>query len=187
MDEEIKETVKNLKSGKTILYPTDTVWGLGCDATNPRAVEKIYKIKRRVESKSMIVLLDNADKLEHYINKVPEITWDLLESIDTPLTIVYPEAKNLARNVVARDNTIAIRITNDEFCKTLIREFGKPIVSSSANLSGEPAPIIFSQVSNVVRKEVDYIVKLHHQRISKTKPSTIIKIQSDGHFKVIRN
>lgn len=186
MNEIIKNTVKVLREGKTILYPTDTIWGIGCDATNSRAVEKVYKIKQRVESKSMIILLDSQEKLQEYIKSVPEITYDLLDSVDTPLTIVYPDARNLAKNVIARDKTIAIRIVKEEFCSRLIQEFGKPIVSTSANVAGEPSPIIFSQISEPIKDRVDYIVNLYYKRISKTKPSTIIKIELDGHFTVLR-
>jgi L-threonylcarbamoyladenylate synthase len=186
MEEEIKKAVEALKQGKVILYPTDTIWGIGCDATNAKAVDKVYKIKHRVETKSMIVLLDDADKLSTYMEKVPDIAWDLLNSIQTPLTIIFPKAKNIAKRIIAADHTIAIRITRDEFCKKVIAAFGKPIVSSSANISGQNAPIMFSMISDEVKKEVDFIVNLEKKGMREAKPSTIIKLQINGEFEVIR-
>ncbi len=187
MEEEIKKSVKALKSGKIILYPTDTVWGIGCNATSSKAVAKIYKLKKRIENKSMIILIDDAAKLRNYMKMVPPIAIDLIESIDTPLTIIYPEARNLAKNVVAEDNSIGIRITGNEFCKRLVAAFGKPIVSTSANLTGDPPPIIFNQISEEIKNGVDHIVELYHKKISESKPSTIIKLEVDGEFRVIRD
>lgn len=187
MNREIQNSVEALKNGKTILYPTDTVWGIGCDATNQKAVQNIYRIKQRSESKSLIVLLDDISRLEQYIEEVPEIAYDLIESITTPLTIIYPNAKNLAKNVVAKDRTIAIRITRDKLCRQIISRFGKPIVSSSANISGGEIPIVFSQVPEEIKQGVDYVVNLYHNRISDTKPSTIIKLEINGEFKMIRD
>ena len=186
MEEEILNTVKALKAGKTILYPTDTIWGIGCDATSSRAVQKIYKLKERVESKSLIVLLDSAEKLPYYVEKVPKIAWDLIDSIDTPLTIIYPNAKNLAKNVIAKDKTIAIRITKDEFCRRVIEMFKKPVVSSSANISGDPTPLMFNKISSRIIDGVDYIVKLYHNKIKEVKASTIIKLDVNGEFEIIR-
>lgn len=186
MEEEIKKTVEALKKGDSILYPTDTIWGLGCDATNTKAVQKVFKIKKRVEKKSMIVLLDNVKNLWKYVKTVPEIAFDLIANIKKPLTIIYPGAQNLAKNVIAGDNTIAIRITTDEFCRKVIEQFGKPIVSSSANISGEPFPITFNQISESIKKEVDFVVNYHQKRIKQTKASTIIKLEINGEFTVIR-
>ncbi len=186
MEKEIENMVKALKGGKTILYPTDTVWGIGCDATNQRAVEKVYKIKRRATKKNLIILLDDSKKLSQYIREVPSIAYDLIKNIDKPLTIIYPEAKNIAKNVVGEDKSIGIRIINDAFCKRLIKRFGKPIVSTSANLTGQPTPIVFSQISDDIKNKVDYIVNLHRKRITETKPSTIIKLEVDTEFKIIR-
>jgi L-threonylcarbamoyladenylate synthase len=184
--EEIKTTLEYLKDGKIILYPTDTIWGVGCDATDQQAVNRIYQLKKRVESKSMIVLLDNADKLKEYISEVPEITMDLVDSVDSPLTVIYQGAKNLAKNVIASDGTIAIRVTNDPFCKELIAQFGKPIVSTSANVSGTRDPITFTQIPMVIKKGVDYIVDHNRDRIVKAKASRIIKLEPNGEFTVIR-
>lgn len=187
MKEIIKETITYLKEGKTILYPTDTIWGIGCDATNAKAVQKVYKIKRREESKSMIVLLDSADKLGDYMKKVPEVAYDLIENMENPLTIIYPEAIGFAKNVIAKDKSIAIRVVKNEFCIELIKAFGKPIVSTSANISNEPAPLTFSKISEQIKDEVDYTVDLYQNQINKVKPSTIIKLEADGEFKIIRS
>src|ERR1035437_6171729 len=141
-EQELAKALEVLKSGGTLLYPTDTIWGLGCDATNPKAVEKIFKLKNREESKSLIVLLDDEDNLHKYVDNLPEITFDLLKNIDKPTTIVYSNAKNLAWNVIASDGTVGIRVTRDPFCRDLVKRFGKPIVSTSANISGDPSPIV---------------------------------------------
>ncbi|MBW6459005.1 MAG: threonylcarbamoyl-AMP synthase [Bacteroidales bacterium] len=186
MDEELKKAVKFLKKGKIILYPTDTIWGIGCDATLARPVEKIYRIKHRYESKSLIVLLDHVDRISGYVKKVPPVAYDLILSYQEPLTIIYPHAINLAKNVVAKDGTIAIRIVKDDFCRQMIRGFGKPIVSTSANVSGEPAPISFSRISGEIKEKVDHIVDFNRDVIIKTKPSTIIRLLENGEFEMIR-
>lgn len=186
MKEEIKKTLSYLESGKIILYPTDTIWGIGCDATNYQAVERIYRLKQRVESKSMIILLDDAASLPQYIKEVPEITMDLVSSIDSPLTVIYQGAQGLAKNAIAADGSIAIRITRDEFCVKLIKEFGKPIISTSANVSGTIDPVTFSQIPEVIKSGVDYAVNHHRDRIVKAKASRIIKLENNGEFTVIR-
>jgi L-threonylcarbamoyladenylate synthase len=186
MEEEIKKCLEVLRKGGTILYPTDTIWGIGCDATKPKAVEKIYRIKKRVESKSLIVLLDDAAKLSSYVKIVPDIARDLIRNIDKPVTIIYPDAINLAKNVIADDGSIAIRIVKNKFCQELIREFGKPIVSSSANISGEPAPSVFKKISHEIIRNVDYIVNLYQDDLQDMKPSRIIRLSKDGTFEVIR-
>ena len=186
LDEEARIAADYLKNGRVILYPTDTIWGIGCDATNPAAVDKIYKIKKRFESKSMIVLLDNPDKLEHYVRKVHPVVYDLIESYKEPLTIIYPNAKNVAGNVVANDGTLAIRIVRDEFCRQMIAAFGKPVVSTSANLSGQDAPVTFSGISEEILGKVDHIVNHNRNVIIRTKPSTIIRLLDNGEFELIR-
>jgi len=186
LKEEIKKTLAYLESGKIILYPTDTIWGIGCDATNYQAVDRIYRLKQRVESKSMIILLDDAAKLPLYIKEVPEITMDLVGSISSPLTVIYQGAQGLAKNVIAADGSIAIRITKDEFCAELIRQFGKPIISTSANVSGTIDPVTFSQIPEVIKNGVDYAVDHHRDRIVKAKASRIIKLENNGEFTVIR-
>lgn len=186
LKQDIENALKILSNGGSILYPTDTIWGLGCDATNSKAVEKIYTIKNRIESKSLIVLLDSVEKLELYLDHVPDIIYDLLKEIDIPLTVIYPNARNLAKNVIAPDQSIGIRITHDDFCKTLIREFGKPIVSTSANISNEPSPVSFRQIAPKIKKQVDYIVKINQNQIKALKASKIIKLIDDGTYIVIR-
>ena len=187
MEEEVKRAVEFLNTGKIILYPTDTIWGIGCDATNQRAIDRIYKLKKRRESKSMIIILHSTDQLPEYMKKVPVIALDLIRSIQTPLTIIYPQARNLAKNIIAEDGTIAIRIVRHEFCQRMLREFGKPVVSTSANLSGEPPAVVFSRISREITDNVDYIVGLDRENVQLAKPSTIIKIEDFGGFTIIRN
>ncbi len=186
MQTEIKQCVGILKAGKTILYPTDTVWGIGCDATNPDAIDKIYHIKKRLEQKSLIILLDDAMKLERYVSDVPHIAWDLLENVTSPLTIIYPKGINLPDSLIAGDGSIAIRVTHNPFCKNLIRAFGKPIVSTSANISGTATPLVFKNISPEITDKVDYIVNLYQDRIQEMKPSRIIRLFNNGEFEVIR-
>ena len=187
MEEEIRKAAEFLKKGKVILYPTDTVWGIGCDATSKKAVEKVFRIKRRESGKSMIVLVKNVDQLSHYVKTVPSIVHDLIDSMQTPLTIIYPNAINLAGNVIAEDGSIAIRVATDEFCQRMIDQFGKPVVSTSANYSGQPTPLIFSRIPGEIIQEVDHVVDYHRDQIMRMKPSTIIKIDERGNFQVIRN
>ncbi len=176
-----------MTSGGTILYPTDTIWGIGCDATNPSAVRKVYRLKRRTESKSLIILLDQAEKLSEYVENIPAITWDLMKNIQTPLTIVYPKGKNLANNVLAGDHSIAIRIVRPGFfCHELIRRFGKPIVSTSANISGQESPFSYRHVHSDIIKGVDYAVASEAEPIHEIKPSRIIRIKPDGEFEILR-
>jgi L-threonylcarbamoyladenylate synthase len=186
MESDIQNCLEVLRKGGTILYPTDTVWGIGCDATSRKAVEKIYKLKKRVESKSLIILLDEPEKVKLYVKKVPDIAWDLMKNVETPLTIIYPNGQKLAGNVLANDKSIAIRVVKNEFCKRLIQEFGKPIVSSSANISGEPAPLIFKNISKELIRNVDYVVTLYQEQFREVKPSRIIKLMDNGEFHVIR-
>ncbi|NTW31963.1 MAG: threonylcarbamoyl-AMP synthase [Bacteroidetes bacterium] len=186
MLDEIFNTTKVLTSGGTILYPTDTIWGIGCDATNADAVDKIYKIKKRVESKCLIVLVSDTDMLKDYLVTFPDIVKDLLNNLERPTTIIYPHAKNLVKNVIAPDGSVAIRIVKDEFCKQMITLFGKPIVSTSANVSGETAPISFCKISEEIIDSVDYVVKYDRNRIRQMKPSTIIKVLDSGEYEIVR-
>ena len=186
MDEEVRLTVDFLRKGKIILYPTDTIWGIGCDATQQKPVDRIYKIKQRYESKSMIILLDHADKLPAYVKKVPSVAYDLIDRYSEPLTIIYPDAMNVAQNVIADDGTVAIRIVRDEFCRAMIALFEKPVVSTSANLSGQSAPLIFSKIPDVIKKKVDYSVNYNRNTLIRTKPSTIIRLLENGEFEVVR-
>lgn len=186
MEKDIDNAIRVLEQGGIILYPTDTIWGIGCDATNTKAVEKVYRIKSRTEAKSLIILLDHFDKLSDYVEKVPDITSDLLASITNPVTIIYSNARRLAANVVASDGTIAIRIVKDDFCTELIRRFGKPIVSTSANISGFDPPAIFSHIDKEIKKSVDYIVAYKQDSFTRSKPSTIIRLRDDGMYSIIR-
>ncbi len=186
MDEEIKKVVEILKNGGIILYPTDTVWGIGCDATNAEAVKKIYEIKHRADEKSMLVLVDSVDRLGAYVKDIPSLAYDLVEMSEKPLTIIYPEARNLAENLVAKDGSIGIRVTNEEFSKKLCYRFQKPIVSTSANISGEPTAAIFSEISDEIKNAVDYIVKYRQNDKKKASPSGIIKLGVGNVVEVIR-
>jgi len=186
MLDEINNVIQVLSAGGVVLYPTDTIWGIGCDATNSSAVDKIFKIKKRRLSKSLIILVNNTDMLKEYVMDIPDITWDLIGSFETPTTIIYPEAKNLAQNIAASDKSIAIRIAKDEFCQQLITLFGKPIVSTSANISGEPTPLLFGKISEKIIQSVDYVVKTDHDKIRQLKASTIIKLSENCEFTIVR-
>lgn len=186
MQEDIKKALEALKKGGVILYPTDTIWGIGCDATNEKAVERIYKIKQRNDQKSMLVLLDNAGKIPTYIEQIPEIAWDLIDLADKPLTIIYPDAKNLAKNLISGDGSIGIRITKDPFTQNLIKKFQKPIVSTSANISGEKSPGNFAEINPIIFDLVDYVVQWRQNDYAKVSPSGIIKLERNGEIDVIR-
>jgi L-threonylcarbamoyladenylate synthase len=186
MTEDIKKALEVLKGGGVILYPTDTIWGIGCDATNPEAVSKVYKIKQREDSKSMLVLMENPNLITSYIDEMPEVAWDLIDVAEKPLTIIYPGAKNLAPNLVASDKSIGIRITSEKFTQNLIQRFRKPIVSTSANISGQPAPANFDEISEEVKSQVDYIVNYRQDDITKATSSGIIKLGVGGEIQIIR-
>jgi L-threonylcarbamoyladenylate synthase len=186
MDEDIKQALKVLSDGGCILYPTDTVWGIGCDATNPLAVEKIYRIKQRADAKAMLILLDSENRLQQYIREVPEVAWQLIEVTDKPLTIIYPGAKNLAANLLAENGSIGIRVVHDLFCQKLIGRFKKPIVSTSANISGQKSPACYQEIAEEIRQEVDYIVNWRQDENKPAQPSSIIEIGLGGQFKILR-
>ena len=183
---EVKKSLAVLKNGRVILYLTDTVWGLGCDATNPEAVRKIYEIKKRADSKTMILLVDLEARLSTYVKEIPEQAWPLIEFTDKPLTIVYDGARNLPPELIAEDGSIAIRVTNDEFCKNLIGVLRKPLVSTSANISGSPTPAIYQEVSEEIRSSVDYVVNWRKDDRQRHAPSSIIKLQKGGLIQIIR-
>jgi L-threonylcarbamoyladenylate synthase len=186
MKEDIKSALEIIKKGGTILYPTDTIWGIGCDATDVDAVQKIYKIKKRTDTKSMLVLVDTRDRIKRYVKVIPQIVTQILKSENKPLTIIYPEAKNLAANLIAGDGTIGIRIVKDEFCKKLIARLDKPIVSTSANITGETAPRNFREIDDEILRKVDYIVKWRQDDDSQNSPSAIIKIGINSEVEIIR-
>lgn len=186
MTEDIKKACEVMQEGGIILYPTDTIWGIGCDATNEDAVQRVYELKRRADNKAMLVLMDSSAKLNMYVNDIPDIAWDLIEVADKPLTIIYSNAKNLAKNLLADDGSVGIRITNEEFSHKLCERFRKPLVSTSANVSGELSPANFSEVSEVIKNGVDYIVSYRQDDMSKVQPSNIIKLGAGGLIQVIR-
>lgn len=187
MQEEINNALEVLKHGGVIIYPTDTVWGIGCDACNMKAVEKVYRIKHRSETKSMIILVSDMDMLHTYVKEIPFVAKELIQSVEHPLTIIYPSARNLAKNVITSDGTAAIRIVKEEFCHNLIAAFGKPIVSSSANLSGDETPLFFSKISQDILDAADYVVNLNRDKMIQVKSSTIIKVYKNGEYEIIRN
>ncbi len=187
MEEEIKKIVKILKKGGLVVYPTDTIWGIGCDATNKKSIEKIYKLKHRIEEKRFIILVSNKEEILKYVEDAPPTIWDLTNQYNTPLTVIYPRAKNLPKNLIAPDGSVAIRITKDEFCKKIIENLNKPIISTSANISGEIPPLVYSMISDDITKKVDYVAEYKRNKVTEIKPSTIIKIMDDGQFIVLRN
>lgn len=186
MNQEITNALQVLTNGGVILYPTDTVWGLGCDATNEKAVKKVFEIKKRADTKAMLVLIDNPAKLQAYIAEVPDMAWDLIELTEKPLTIIYPDAKNLANNLISEDKTIGIRITTETFSKKLCERFRKPIVSTSANVSGEKTPSNYMEISEEIKKSVDYIVNYRQEETKLPKPSSIIKLGIGNVIQIIR-
>lgn len=186
MHNDILKSLEILNNGATILYPTDTIWGIGCDATNADAIEKVYKIKKREQSKSMIILLDNEMKISSYVDEVPDIAYDLIELSEKPLTIIFCGAKNLPENLINSDGSIAIRIVKDEFCKKLISRFKKPLVSTSANFSNEPSAATFNKIDKRIKNAVDYIVYWRQEESTKAVASGMVKLESNGLVKVIR-
>lgn len=186
MNEDLRKAIEVLKQGGIILYPTDTIWGIGCDATNEEAVEKLYTIKRREKDKSMLILLDNPVKLQTYIQEVPDIAWDLIDLTDKPLTIIFNGAKNLATNLINKDGTIGIRITSEDFSRDLCRRFRKPIVSTSANITGNTPPQNFNQIDPEIIEMVDYVVEYRQNEIFKQMPSSILKLATNGNIEIIR-
>lgn len=186
MKKEIEQATQIIANGGVILYPTDTVWGIGCSALSEDAVGKIYKIKQRSESKSMIVLVDSIERLINYVEVLPDIAIDLIQKAEKPLTIIYPKAKNLPNNLVASDGSIAIRVVNHPFCMKLIAEMNAPLVSTSANISGEPTPMCYEDISPDVKNQMDFIVDKIHETSLNAQPSTIIKLIDQTLFEIIR-
>ena len=184
--EDIKNACRVMEEGGIILYPTDTIWGIGCDATNEEAVRRVYEIKHRADSKAMLVLVDSPVKVDFYVDDVPAVAWDLIELADKPLTIIYSGARNLAPNLLAENGSVGIRVTNEEFSKRLCQQFRKAIVSTSANVSGQPSPACFAEISEELKAAVDYIVSVRREETTRSKPSGIIKLGRGGEVKVIR-
>lgn len=186
LKQEIEKALAVLKDGGVILYPTDTVWGLGCDATNEQAVAKINTIKGRAADKSFIILLDTDAKLQSYVSEVPDVAYDLIEYAENPLTLVFPNAKNLAKNVINADGSVGVRIVKHDFCQQLLQRFRKPITSTSANISGSATPLFFDEISDEIKKAVDHVVDWEQELKTSKKPSTIMKLAPGGQFSFIR-
>ena len=186
LKDEINKALKVVQDGGIILYPTDTIWGIGCDATNTEAVKKIFALKQREESKSMIILLDIDNKLQSYVSEVPDIAYDLIEYAENPLTLVMPGAKNISPALIAADGSVGIRVTSHPFCEQLIQRLRKPLVSTSANISGQPSPEYFSKISQDIIDGVDYVVDIDQHSNEIKKPSTIMRLEPNGSFQFIR-
>ena len=182
---DLDQAVACLQSGGVLLYPTDTIWGLGCDATNEEAVQRIFQIKQRSDSKSMLVLTDAPGKLQGYVD-VPDMAWDLMEVSERPITIIYPNARNVAPSLIAEDGTLGIRVTSDAFCQALCRKLRRPIVSTSANISGHPAPAFFSQIDSALRQQADYVCRYRRQDHRPSQPSSVVKLGLNNEISIIR-
>ena len=186
MKEDIQNCLNTLREGGIILYPTDTVWGIGCDASNPQAIQKIYDLKGRTSSKALITLVGSEVMLERTVINMPEIAWDLIESANRPLTLIYDEVKGIAPNAIAEDGSCGIRLAKDTFCQQLIQRLGKPIISTSANVSGEETPKDFRSISDTILKGVDFVVNYRQNEVTSQKSSNIIKLKNNGEIKIIR-
>jgi len=186
LKDEVNKALKIVQDGGIILYPTDTIWGIGCDATNTEAVKKIYALKQREENKSMIILLDIDNKLQTYISEVPDIAYDLIEYAESPLTLVMPGAKNISPALIAEDGSVGVRVSSHPFCQQLIQRLRKPLVSTSANISGKPSPEYFSKIDQDIIDGVDYVVDLDQYSTEIRKPSTIMRLNPNGGFEFIR-
>lgn len=182
---EIHNAFEIIKAGGIILYPTDTVWGIGCDATNEEAIKKIYALKKREESKSMIVLVNGERMMHQVFNEIPEVAWQILDFAEKPTTLILDKPKNVAKNIIAEDNSLAVRMVTEPFCFKLMERMKRPLVSTSANVSGMFTPKSFKEITPEILKGVDYVVNLHHEKIC-SNPSTIIKLTLDSQVKVIR-
>lgn len=184
--EDIRCAVETLRQGGLILYPTDTIWGIGCDATNSKAVERVYHLKQRDDSKALICLVDSADRLQRYVFRVPDVAWDLIEYASKPLTLILDGAANLAPELIAEDGSVGMRVTREPISHELCYRFQKALVSTSANISGEPSPANFAEVSPAIINGVDYVMKCRQNDLSKAQPSQIIKLGLDGEVHIIR-
>lgn len=181
----MEKALETLKNGGTILYPTDTIWGIGCDATNVEAIQKIFEIKHRDKNKSMIILVENEKRLQSLVD-VPEMAWEIIDLSEKPVTIVYENPKGLPKELLAEDGSIGIRLVKDDFCKRLISKLNKPLVSTSANFSGEKSPLKFSDISQELISAVDFAVEENREKISQHSGSSVIKIWPDNRIKILR-
>lgn len=185
--DDIKNALKVLRAGGVILYPTDTVWGLGCDATNAEAVRKVYAIKNREDSKSLIILVNSVDMLSRYVYNPPDVALQMAELTDRPLTIVYDRGRSLAEGVTSTDGSVGVRLCNDPFCDDLIMALRKPLVSTSANISGEDAPVLFDEISEEIKAAVDYVCLWRQDDRSRAKASSVIRVSGNGVVKILRS
>lgn len=181
----MEQIIQTLKSGGTILYPTDTIWGIGCDATNIDAIEKIFEIKKREKTKSMIILVESEKRLQDLVD-VPEMAWEIMDLSEKPVTIIYDHPRNLPKELLAEDGSVGIRLVKNDFLKKLISKLNKPLVSTSANFSGEKSPMKFSDISHEIVDSVDFVVEENQDKVSEYSGSSIIRVWSDGRVKVIR-
>ena len=186
MQQDIQKCIEVLATGGIILYPTDTIWGIGCDATHSHAIQKVYRLKQREDAKAMLVLVNSMDMLSRYVEEIPDMAREIIKINDAPLTIIYPSGRNLAGNLLSPDGSIGIRITSDPFCEALIHRFRKPLVSTSANIAGLPAPAIYREISAEIKSMVDYTVTWRQNDHIKRKPSGILKVKLNGGIEVIR-
>ncbi len=184
--EDIRQAVQTLRAGGLILYPTDTIWGIGCDAANSEAVRKVYRLKQREDSKALICLVDSADRLQRYVYRVPDVAWDLIEYASKPLTLILDGACNLAPELIAQDGSVGIRVTREAISRELCYRFQKAVVSTSANVSGEPSPANFTEISPEIVAGVDYVMKARQNDLGKASPSQIVKLAQDGEVRIIR-
>jgi len=187
INRELKKTGAILKAGGIILYPTDTIWGIGCDATRSDSVQNIYRVKQRDDRKSMLVLVDGIDMLEQYIERVPASAIEIIRKSVKATTIIYPAARNLANNLIASDGSIGIRITTDAFCKQLIKTTGIPLVSTSANISGKQSPSMYQEIDSEILDQVDYVVNWRRNETEASSPSAILKLEADGSITTLRS
>ena len=185
-EDDIRKAIEVMRKGGIILYPTDTVWGIGCDATNAEAVAKVYALKRRDDSKALICLVDSDDRLQRYVRNVPDVAWQLIDAVERPTTLILDGAVNLAGNLIAEDGSIGIRITKESFSHELCYRFQKAVVSTSANISGEPAAQNYCDISQEILDGVDYICESRRQEHKPHGPSSIVKLGIDGQVKIIR-
>ena len=185
-EEDLRQAVETLRKGGLILYPTDTVWGIGCDATNAEAVAKVFALKQRAEAKSMLVLVDSATRAQRYVKDIPDVAYDMFEMADKPLTLILDNARGLADGLVAEDGSVGIRVTNEKFSHDLCYRFMKAVVSTSANISGHPAAAIYSEIEQEIIDGVDYVVRYRRDDTKKAKPSSIVKLKANGEVTVIR-
>lgn len=183
---DLESCLRTLRDGGLILYPTDTIWGIGCDATSDEAVRRVYALKQRADHKAMLTLVDSTSRIGSYVDTIPDIAWDLVELSERPLTIIYPRARNLAPSLLGPDGSIGIRVTRERFSHALCERFRRPIVSTSANLSGEASPKCFNEISDEVIRGVDYVVHYRRTDLTPARPSGILLLGADGTIKVIR-